>query len=45
MITTNQAEKYKLKENIRIMKGKRGDIERDKLIKDGKKMSIGEIIT
>ena len=31
-------------ENIKMMKSERGDIERDKVIKDGKKMTIFKII-
>ena len=41
----NEAEKNgKPKENKIMMKSERVDIERDKLIKDGTKMGINEII-
>lgn len=40
MITINQVEKYKLKGNMRMTKSERGDIERDKLIEDGKKREL-----
>lgn len=34
----------KSKESIRIMKGQRSDTRKDKLIKDGKKMKIDDIV-
>ena len=41
----NKAKSHrKLKENIIIMKSQRSDIKRGKIIKDGKKMRIDEII-
>ena len=43
--TINEERNYhELKESIRMMKDQRGKIERHKLIKDGMKMGIHEII-
>lgn len=45
MLISNETESYlKLKERTSIMKNQRIDIEKDKLVEDGKMMEIDEMI-
>ena len=40
----NEKKYHTLKKSIRMMKSKRSDLEEKKLIKDGKRMGIEEIV-
>ena len=45
MIMSAEKMYRELKESIRIMKSQRSDIERDKLIKDGKKWELVKLLS